>query len=110
MRKHITSFVAFAALALAVLAAPQVQAQSTHFDIELGYQWVDVGGDENLYRTQINQQSGFVLRGFSLNHIDSTGDAGFADNFTDVEDSDRHSLPSVTELTSLAKQTAQSGC
>ena len=31
--------------------------------------------------TQINQSTGFVLKGFSLNHIDSSGDAKFADNF-----------------------------
>lgn len=80
MKKNITSFVAFSAAALMVLVTPQAEAQSTHFDIELGYQWVDVGGDEDLYRTQINQQSGFVLRDFSLTHINSTGDAKFADN------------------------------
>jgi len=81
MKKKIISFIAFSAAALVVLISPQAQAQSTHLDIELGYQWVDVDGDEDLYRTQINQQTGFVLRGFSLNHINSTGDAKIADNF-----------------------------
>ena len=69
------SIAAFCLLA----ASPMAVAQSTSFDIELGYQWVDVDGDENLYRTQINQQDGFVLRGFSLNHTDASGDASIAD-------------------------------
>jgi hypothetical protein len=55
-------------------------AQSTHFDVELGYQFVDVDGNEDLYRTQINQRDGFVLRRLSISHIDPTGDAGFADH------------------------------
>jgi hypothetical protein len=80
MKQHITSFVVFTSFAVAMLVVPHAQAQSTHFDIELGYQWVDVDGDEDLYRTQINQQSGMVLRGFSLHHIDPTGDAKIADN------------------------------
>ena len=45
-----------------VAAASLVSAQSTSFDIELGYQNVDVNGNEDMFRTQINQDSGFVLR------------------------------------------------
>jgi hypothetical protein len=73
-----------AAIIVAVLASlspVQADAQSTHVDIEVGYQSVDVDGDENLYRTQINQRSGFVLRGLSLHHVDSSGDATIADSF-----------------------------
>lgn len=68
------------ALALGAFVSPGAQAQSTHFDIELGYQWLDVTGNEDLYRTQINQEEGVVLRGLSVNWTDPTGDASFADN------------------------------
>ena len=70
-----------AIIALLGLVAGPCAAQSTHFDVEVGYQTVNVDGDENLYRTQINQDDGFVLRGLSINHIDPTGEAGFVDNF-----------------------------
>ncbi len=68
-------------LILGAFAGPDALAQSTHFDIEMGYQWVDVNGNEDMYRTQINQDEGFVLRDFSLNYTDPTGDATFVDSF-----------------------------
>jgi len=69
------SIAAFSILA----AASMVSAQSTAFDIELGYQNVDVNGNEDMFKTQINQDSGFVLRNLSINFIDPSGDSGFAD-------------------------------
>jgi len=66
------------ALALATLAAP-VLAQSTSFDIEVGYQSVEVDGNENMFNTQINQSDGVVIRNFSLSFVDPSGEAGFAD-------------------------------
>ena len=54
-------------------------AQSTVFDIELGYQEVDVNGNEDMYRTQIDEDDGFVLRNFTLNFVDPSGDAGIVD-------------------------------
>ncbi len=68
-----------AALALAVLICPLAAAQSTSVDIEVGYQWVDVTGNEDMYRTQIDQDDGFVLRGLSINYVDPKS-SGFADN------------------------------
>jgi hypothetical protein len=69
-----------AALALAVLVCPLASAQSTSVDIEAGYQWVDVTGNEDMYRTQIDQDDGFVLRGLTINYVDPKS-GGFADNF-----------------------------
>ena len=67
-------------LFLAVLGfAPPAFAQSTSYDIEVGYQSVDVEGNEDMFRTQINQDDGFVLRGFTINLIDPTGEMGIAD-------------------------------
>jgi hypothetical protein len=68
------------ALALAVVVSPLAEAQSTSFDLEVGYQWVSLDGNEDMYRTQINQDSGFVLRGFSLNFVDPSSGASIADN------------------------------
>jgi hypothetical protein len=71
-----------AALALLLIAglAPLARAQSTRFEIEAGYQWVDVSGNEDMYRTQVNQDDGFVLGNFSLHFIDPTGGASFVDD------------------------------
>lgn len=62
-----------------VAASSIVAAQSTTFDIEVGYQSVDVNGNEDMYRTQVNEDDGFVLRNFSLNFVDASGDAGIVD-------------------------------
>ena len=78
MNSYRLSITACAFLALA-LCAPFAGAQSTSLDIEAGYQEVDVNGNEDMFRTQINQQDGFVLRNFSINFVDPTGDAGFVD-------------------------------
>ena len=67
------------ALALAVLVSPLAEAQSTLIDLEVGYQWVSVTGNEDMYRTLINQDDGVVLRDFSLNFTDPDG-ASVADN------------------------------
>jgi hypothetical protein len=79
MMKHTITIVALS-VALIVLGGPDAAAQSTFADIEIGYQWVDIDGNEDLYRTQINQDDGFVVRNFSLNFTDSSGDASVADN------------------------------
>ena len=60
-------------------AATVVSAQSTAFDIEFGYQNVDVSGNENMFMTQINQDSGFVLRNLSVSYFDPSENPGFAD-------------------------------
>ena len=78
MNTYRLSITAFAILLVAVFA-PFAAAQSTSVDIEAGYQEVDVTGNEDMFRTQINQQDGFVLRNFSINYVDPTGNAGFVD-------------------------------
>ncbi len=78
MNTYRLSITACAFLVLA-LCVPFADAQSTSLDIEAGYQEVDVNGNEDMFRTQINQQNGFVLRNFSINYVDPTGDAGFVD-------------------------------
>ena len=55
------------ALLLATVAAvPAVQAQTTQFDLGIGYQWEDVTGNEDVYRTQVKGKEGFLLDTLSL--------------------------------------------
>jgi hypothetical protein len=66
---------------IVVVWSVTTSAQSTSVDIELGYQGVDVTGNEDMFRTQINQDDGVVLRNFSINFVDPSGNGGFADHF-----------------------------
>jgi hypothetical protein len=50
-----------------MLAAFSVRAQSVPFDLEAGYRWLDLKGNEGMYRTQINERSGFLIRAFTMN-------------------------------------------
>lgn len=61
---------ALAAIAAGALAQPQTEVQ-------VGYRWTNVSGNEDLYRTQINEQDGFILR--SLSFFTTAGAA--ADHF-----------------------------
>ena len=56
--RHLGIFMALL-LAAAGLGA---QSQSQAVDVEVGYRWVDVTGNERLYRTQINDRQGILLR------------------------------------------------
>lgn len=66
--RRFTIAVVLAALALWGSAAG---AQTTWADFELGYQWVDVTGNEDSYRTQINDDDGFLIRELSLVLVDT---------------------------------------
>ncbi|MCJ7440101.1 MAG: hypothetical protein MUO25_00780, partial [Thermoanaerobaculaceae bacterium] len=59
-------------LVLALCWAALGVAQPTQFSLELGYQWVDVSGNNNMFRTQVNEQQGLQLRSFSLTSFDSS--------------------------------------
>lgn len=78
----IRTFSVLLAAALLMLGTPGADAQSTNFDIEAGYQWVDVSGSEDMYRTQINQRDGFVLKNLDFDFVDSSGDAGWLDSLS----------------------------
>ena len=38
-----------------------IAGTDTSAEVEVGYQWLDVSGNEDMYRTQINEDSGVVL-------------------------------------------------
>ena len=65
-------------LVLALCWVVAASAQPTQFSLELGYQWVDVSGSKDVFRTQVNEQQGLLLRSFSLTSFDSsTGSKAF---------------------------------
>ncbi len=69
-------------LAIAVAAAATgfgvASAQSLPLDVELGYRFVDVSGNEQMYRSQINEREGFLLRSFL---VTAPGPTAFFDTF-----------------------------
>ncbi|MGH9367225.1 MAG: hypothetical protein ACRD3M_06095 [Thermoanaerobaculia bacterium] len=54
-----------AALALLLGGAPALEAEEIPVEFELGYRFVDVSGNEQMYRTQINDRPGVLLRSLS---------------------------------------------
>lgn len=69
-----------AAMALAV--AGPAGAQEVFTDLEIGYQWVDVSGNEDMYRTQLNDDNGLVIGDFNLALVDTDGSVGLFDRLT----------------------------
>ena len=73
-------------LALALAVAPCALAQTLPMELEVGYRWVNVQGNEDQYRSQINERSGFLIRQFSVSSNDPSG-TGLVDRFRfDVSD------------------------
>ncbi len=69
------------ALPLLLLAAMTMSAQSTvPTDLEIGFRWIDIEGNENMYRTQINEDEGLLLRSLRVSTVDFGG-ATFLDHF-----------------------------
>jgi hypothetical protein len=54
---------------LVVAAAAFAQAP---IDIEVGYRLTNIGGNEDMYRTQINERSGFLIRAFTMQGVSET--------------------------------------
>lgn len=54
-------------------AASAAQAQTGLFDVEAGYRFLDLKGSRGMYRTQIDEQQGFLVRAFSLTTTGITG-------------------------------------
>jgi hypothetical protein len=83
MKRILTASLSAALLAIAFSA----HAQVVPFDLEIGYRWLDLKGNEDMYRTQINEQNGVVIRNFSLATSDFNGDTTLMDRFrVDVSD------------------------
>ncbi len=59
------------ALVLAALVSGRALAQDVPVDLEIGYRWLDVTGNKDMYRTQVNERDGILLKNltFSLGDI-----------------------------------------
>lgn len=68
-------------LLLCVFAAWQLSAQTTPVDVEIGYRWTDIDGSEDMYRTQINEDGGLLIRALSISSIGLGGDRSLVDHF-----------------------------
>ena len=66
---------ALPAAGILLLGAATLAGQAIPVDIELGYRFVDVSGNDQMYRTQINDRPGVLLR--SLDY--APGSLGFLD-------------------------------
>src|ERR1051326_5599363 len=51
------------ALLLLTMAA---YAQPAPFELEAGYRWLGLKGNGDMYRSQINERSGFLIRSFTM--------------------------------------------
>ena len=69
-------------IALAAMAAGAgvLGAQAIPLDLEVGYRFVHVSGNEQMYRTQINDRQGFMLRSFDYTSDEALG-GGLLDYF-----------------------------
>ena len=70
MSKAIRPF--FLVLGVLFAAALPLRAQGVP-EFELGYRFVDISGNEQMYRTQINDRPGFLLRSLSFNSAGPMG-------------------------------------
>lgn len=74
--------IALAWLSLLLLTAGVATAEVIPFDLEVGWRFTDVEGNEDLYRTQVNEREGFLVRSFTLVTNDFNGKhSGALDHF-----------------------------
>ena len=52
------------------LAATSLSAQTVPIDVEIGYRWTDITGNEPVYRTQIDEPEGLLLRALTISSQD----------------------------------------
>src|SRR5256885_8421111 len=83
MKRFVANCLSFSIMAFAFAA----QAQTVPFDLEIGYRWLDLKGNDGMYRTQINERGGLLIRGFTLGTSDFEGHTMLVDRFRiDVSD------------------------
>lgn len=77
-------------IAIPCTAAP---AQTIPYDVEIGYRWLDTSGNRDMYKSQINEQSGFLLRALTLSMADPDGTGTLLDHLR-IDASDLGTGPS----------------
>ncbi len=65
-------FAYFVGLLVVASWGATARAQSTQFSLDLGHQWTDVSGNNDVYRSQVNEGQGLLLRSFSLTTVDNS--------------------------------------
>ena len=63
------------------VAASPAGSPGVPFDIEFGYRFLDISGNRDMYRSQINEREGFLLRSFNFATTDFGGKTTLVDNF-----------------------------
>lgn len=61
MRRSLANWLALPMLLVASMASAQ-----TPIEVEAGYRFLDINGNSNVYRSQLNERGGLLLRSFSL--------------------------------------------
>lgn len=81
----VVALLALGALGLAVAVGAQEstppEKEAIPLEVEFGNRWVDVSGNEDMYRSQIDERDGLLLRSFHLGLNDTSDEAGFFDRF-----------------------------
>jgi hypothetical protein len=80
MRTHVVSPRTAAALAVALGLAAGARAETLPLDLEVGYRFASISGDKEMYRSQLNERAGFLLRSMTFTP-DFTGKDSFLDSF-----------------------------
>lgn len=75
-----TKLVRLLLLASAAAAAGAIaSAQTIPIDVEAGYRFLDVSGNRDMYRSQIDERAGFLLRSLSVSAVETPDRAGLFD-------------------------------
>ena len=69
-----------AALLPTLLLGSAALAQDVPIDLEVGYRWADVTGNDEMFRSQVNEREGFLIRSLSWGFGDIRG-TNAVDNF-----------------------------
>jgi len=77
MKRFVANCLSLPILAIAFAA----HAQTIPFDLEVGYRWLDLKGNSEMYRTQVNERSGLLLRSFTMSTSDFEGHTSLVDRF-----------------------------
>jgi len=68
-----TNRILLAGLLPALLLTGAAVAQDVPLDVEIGYRWSDVTGNDEMFRSQVNDREGFLLRSLSFGLGDIRG-------------------------------------
>jgi hypothetical protein len=86
-QKELTRLASVAAALALLVAAFGAAAETIPIDLEAGYRWVSVSGNEDMYRSQINDKQGFLVRSFTLSTTNFEGATNAFDQLrVDVSD------------------------